>query len=109
MEKHSVPGKKLCFVTIGATASFNPLIAATLAPSFLKSLASAGYTHLLLQYGKEGQKIFQERAVDDANAEDVGISIDGFDFKQEGLEECMKAAKGGNSAEEGVVISHAGK
>lgn len=100
--------RKLCFVTIGATASFNPLISAALDPAFLNTLASAGYTHLLLQYGKEGQKIFHEKTAGDVSTRDLGLSIDGFDFKQDGLEECMKAAKGGNGEEEGVVISHAG-
>lgn len=105
------PCKKLCFVTIGATASFDSLIAAALSQEFLRTLCNAGYTDLLLQHGSEGQKIFEDFIIQYRidSPERCGLNLNGFSFNKRGLGWEMKAAKGGNGAEEGVVISHAGK
>ncbi|KAF4181370.1 hypothetical protein CNMCM7927_000678 [Aspergillus lentulus] len=43
---------KVCFVTVGATASFEELVRAALDPSFVTALEKNGYSHLLVQYGK---------------------------------------------------------
>lgn len=104
------PCKKLCFVTIGATASFDSLIAAALSQDFLKTLRHAGYTDLLLQHGNEGQKIFEDFVIQHRldSPERCGLNLNGFDFNKRGLGWEMKEAKGGNGAEEGVVISHSG-
>ncbi|KAI9672923.1 MAG: N-acetylglucosaminyldiphosphodolichol N-acetylglucosaminyltransferase catalytic subunit alg13 [Trizodia sp. TS-e1964] len=101
---------KLCFVTIGATASFNALISAVLTQRFLGTLRDCGYTHLILQYGSEG-KAHLERFKDSTTSEEqaCGINIDGFDFKNDGLAQEMKSARGREGVGvEGVVISHAG-
>ena len=110
MSKNIVRPKKLCFVTIGATASFDELIAGTLSPAFLAALRDAGYTDLLLQYGKEGEKLLQKFQKESAlnGEQDYGVRIQGFAFKKDGLEKEMRAAKGEDNASEGVVISHAG-
>ncbi|KAI9813616.1 MAG: N-acetylglucosaminyldiphosphodolichol N-acetylglucosaminyltransferase catalytic subunit alg13 [Pycnora praestabilis] len=99
--------KKVCFVTIGATASFDSLLKAVLDHSFLETLRDAGYTDLLLQYGKEGQAIFND-FFQYRDVQGCGISIDGFDFNRKGLGQEMRAAKGEGTSVEGVVISHAG-
>ena len=102
--------KKLCFVTIGATASFDSLIKATTSPSFLEVLDDAGYTDLLLQYGKEGKVLLDQcneaHCLDSGKS--YGISITGFDFNSKGLGSEMRAAKGEQGGQEGLVISHAG-
>lgn len=113
---------KLCFVTIGATASFDALIRTCLAPAFLATLAELGYTDLLLQYGKTGERILDELCPpkQPATAESEsgglrnvgGVEIAGFDFSAEGLAVPMRAAKGlegGQQSVEGVVVSHAGR
>lgn len=102
--------KKLCFVTIGATASFDSLIAAALSQEFLRTLRNAGYTDLLLQHGNEGQKIFEDFVIRYRidSPERQGLNIIGFGFNERGLGWEMKEAKGGDGADEGVVISHAG-
>ena len=102
--------KKLCFVTIGATASFDSLIAATLSQEFLRTLREAGYTDLLLQHGKEGQKIFEDFVIQYRldSPERCGLNFNGFDFNRKGLGWEMKETKGHDGAEEGVIISHAG-
>jgi beta-1,4-N-acetylglucosaminyltransferase len=102
--------KKLCFVTIGATASFDSLIAASLSQDFLRTLRDAGYTDLLLQHGNEGQKIFEGFVIKHRldSPERQGLNINGFCFNKRGLGWEMKEAKGGDGAHEGVVISHAG-
>ncbi len=102
--------QKLCFVTIGATASFDSLIRAALSPEFLEALQASGYTSLVLQHGAEGSLILKDfhRTYGKINANDWGINVYGFDFNKEGLGKEMRAAKGNPGDAEGVVISHAG-
>ena len=102
--------QKVCFVTVGATASFDSLIEATLSPPFLEALKTHGYTDLRLQHGKDGQRLLEEfrRSNDTTHAEVPRLSISGFDFKKEGLGSDMRAAKGEGNSVEGVVVSHAG-
>ena len=103
--------KKLCFVTIGATASFDPLIKATLSPKFLEALRASGYTDLLLQHGSNGSLILEEyrNATEKADGKAHELNINGFDFNKQGLGDEMRAVKGEKGASEGVVISHAGR
>lgn len=107
--RSSTPGK-LCFVTIGATASFDSLIKATLSLDFLDALRTSGYTDLLLQHGTEGGSILQDFLSSSGAILDkqCGINIKGFDFNKQGLGVEMRAAKGSDDEAEGVVISHAG-
>ena len=103
-------GGKRCFVTIGATAAFNSLVRAVLEPAFLQALEDAKYTHLRIQYGDEGQRIFNEKisARNDQLRQDHGIEVSGFSFNKAGLDDEMKAAKGTSPTNEGCVLSHAG-
>ena len=100
--------RRLCFVTIGATASFNCLISACLESRFLEALSGAGYTNLLIQYGKEGEAIFHRITSESGTSKQTELIINGFDFNRSGLGQEMKAAKGGPNDSQGVVISHAG-
>ena len=102
--------RKLCFVTIGATAAFDSLIKAVLSPEFLQRLQASGYTDLLLQYGKNGHMILEDfrSRFGSKSEEEFGIKITGFDFNKKGLGSEMRAAKGEGDHLEGVVISHAG-
>ena len=112
MYSYDPAAHKLCFVTIGATAPFPSLLHAVLAPPFLKTLSSAGYTDLLLQHGAGGSQIL-ESAVP-ASPEGLrsahGVRIAGFDFRHDGLAEEMSATKGAAKGfgGEGCVVSHAG-
>ena len=102
--------QKVCFVTVGATASFDSLIEATLSPPFLEALKKYCYTDLRLQHGRDGQKLLEEfrRSNDATDGEDQRLSISGFDFNRLGLGSEMRAAKGEGDCVEGVVVSHAG-
>ena len=102
--------RKVCFVTIGATASFNALLEGVLTPTFLDALHTLGYTDLLLQYGLEGSSILKKRFVGEEpnTALNGKVNISGFDFNKQGLGQEMRAAKGENGDLEGVIISHAG-
>ena len=108
--QHPRGPRKTCFVTIGATASFDTLIRATLTPSFFSALQSFGYTDLRLQHGTDGASILKDffAANLDNNGGARNLKITGFDFDKQGLTQEMRAAKGQNGAAEGVVISHAG-
>ena len=107
---HKKESRKVCFVTVGATASFDSLIRATLDPRFLEALKAHDYTELRLQHGKDGQRVLEKirESKDTTNqgVQDLGIS--GFDFNKQGLGSDMRAAKGDGNGVEGVVISHAG-
>ena len=96
--------KKVCFVTIGATAAFDSLLKAVLNPAFLKALEKFEYTDLRLQYGTNGASILSEYSEKEkfASLSNFKVNVTGFDFKKEGLGAEMKAAR------DGVVISHAG-
>ena len=102
--------RKVCFVTVGATASFDSLIAATLSPPFLEALNTYHYTELQLQHGKGGQTILENFKGDsDSSSEGLhDLLVSGFDFNRQGLGSQMRAAKGEDNGVEGVVISHAG-
>ncbi|KAI4122006.1 MAG: hypothetical protein LQ347_006665 [Umbilicaria vellea] len=110
MAAENVRGKKLCFVTIGATASFDALIQEVLSDRFLEALRDASYSDLLLQHGMEGGKILEDfrKKSTSKSRQLYDLNIRGFDFNKAGLGQEMRAAKGGNDTTEGVVISHAG-
>ena len=94
--------KKLAFVTIGATAGFDSLIAACLDPVTIRALANAGYNSLRIQYGKEGQDVFEALKKNIPKEEISLLDISGFDFTTWIDREMLPARSG-------VVISHAGK
>ncbi|KAL1638579.1 N-acetylglucosaminyldiphosphodolichol N-acetylglucosaminyltransferase catalytic subunit alg13 [Diplodia intermedia] len=101
--------KKVCFVTIGATATFDELVRACTQPDFLRSLAQAGYTHLLVQYGKN-RRLWKEVSADNESLGQYGVDVSGFSFRENGLAAQMQLAKGhpADGSREGVVVSHAG-
>lgn len=107
--------QKTCFVTIGATASFDALVKAVLSPTFCQALELQNYTILLIQYGRGGQGLYEKCLSDLKAASNTKLSISGFDLDMNGLAQYMKAAKGlpsinppTTTSTEGVVISHAG-
>lgn len=103
---------KLCFVTVGATASFKALLRSVLDEAFLSTLHELEYTDLLVQYGLDGYPIFKEFFDDHPSKSDAarGIQIKGFDFKKTGLVHDMRLAREDQSENRsrGVIISHAG-
>lgn len=102
---------RTCFVTVGATAAFPALIEAVISPSFLSALEERNYTHLLVQYSKEGKTLY-DRCLQDVSTSDLPttLQINGFDIDPQGLKQHILRAKGhGNpTADSGLVISHAG-
>lgn len=104
--------RKFCFVTIGATASFDGLLTAVFGGPFLEALRDANYTDLLIQYGKDGKAIYDKFTSENAagSKKRCGLNITGFDFNARGLGQEMRKAKSDASGakSEGVVISHAG-
>ncbi|KAL9597611.1 MAG: hypothetical protein Q9219_005050 [cf. Caloplaca sp. 3 TL-2023] len=94
--------QKVCFVTIGATATFDPLLKAVLTSEFLQALEALKYTSLRLQYGNNGQKILNELKYQ-RGTDDSGIEISGFDFNSKGLGQEMWCTKAAHERVEGVV------
>ncbi|WEW57623.1 N-acetylglucosaminyldiphosphodolichol N-acetylglucosaminyltransferase catalytic subunit alg13 [Emydomyces testavorans] len=102
---------KVCFVTVGATASFNSLVREVLSQPFLAALQKHNYTHLLIQFGQLGYEVFDEfnREHGPVIKEKFGLSIEGFDYNVDGLKQEMMAVKAnpGLYRDEGMIISHA--
>ncbi|CAG7987446.1 unnamed protein product [Penicillium salamii] len=98
---------KLCFVTVGATASFEKLLEQVLTPDFLQTLAERHYTHLLLQYGKDGEKIYNSFL--DSGKSHHGLILGGFDFKSSiEPEMIMTTEREKQEQQRGLIICHAG-
>ncbi|KAJ5349770.1 hypothetical protein N7541_007497 [Penicillium brevicompactum] len=98
---------KLCFVTVGATASFEALLEQVLTSEFLETLADRDYTHLLLQYGKDGEKIYNNFL--QSGVSHHGLTLGGFDFKPSiEPEMVMTTEREKPPQERGLVICHAG-
>lgn len=98
--------KKVCLVTVGATASFDTLINAVLSDSFLGKLQQQQYTDLVLQHGKNGEHLVSKHET--LPWLQHGITLRAFDINPKGLMEEMRWAKGAEIRAKGVVISHAG-
>lgn len=104
--------RKVCFVTIGATASFASLIRHVVSTTFCMALQLLEYTDLIIQYGADGQPLYEAmlRKVQDTDCSSYpGLKFSGFALDHRGLAPYMKLAKtGGDDGVEGVVVSHAG-
>lgn len=103
--------QKTIFVTVGATASFDALIRATLDPSFLRTLADNGYTQLIIQFGTGGAKLFRTLCKEAQSQGPYGLTVEGFDLTDDMMGEMrvvQKSTKGGRERVEGVVLCHAG-
>lgn len=103
---------KLCFVTVGATAPFLGLLVSIFSPDFMEALSQAGYTHLLIQYGQDGQMYYGNflTLYPPGSPGLHGIEIDGFDFNPAGLKQEMRMAQLNEreGRRGGLIISHAG-
>lgn len=107
---------KTCFVTFGATAAFDQLLEATLAPTFLSALEAHSYTNLLISYGADGEAPYSALL---SNAREHGwlhplaghaLNVSGFGLDPEGLRKYMLLARGNEKGHaEGVVMCHAGR
>lgn len=102
---------KVCFVTVGATASFEELVRAALDPSFVTALEENGYSHLLVQYGKNA--VIYENFLKQYPPERRPwrrINISGFSFHEHGLggDFALAQADISKGRSGGLVISHAG-
>lgn len=103
---------KVCLVTIGATAPFNGLIREVLTEPFLAQLQKYDYTHLVMQYGKEGTQIFLRFIeTNPAQSEAVhGIKVGGFDYAQDmGPFLRMAMSDFFLDQDRGMLICHAGE
>jgi len=103
----TIPQRKTCFVTIGATASFSALVKDVLSASFCEQLQAHAFTDLLIQYGKDGLALFEDCKSKVDKKSHGTLQIQGFPLDPNGLTKHMVKARG-TAGDEGVVISHAG-
>ena len=112
ISQNSSEPTKLCFVTVGATASFNALILEIIERPFLAALQAHHYTDLLVQYGQQGEQLFEEfKKKNELDVkEEYGLNLSGFSFNLRGLKREILSVKANPSVgrKEGLIISHAG-
>src|ERR1700760_4656005 len=105
---------KLCFVTVGATVSFNSLVQAVVCTPFLEALAAESYTRVRIQYGRTGKSTFDESLakVQEENAGKVpgNLAIEGIDLvmNSDDMDAELMQILGRDGRAEGMLISHAG-
>lgn len=114
-----------CFITIGATASFKPLLAAATSVLFTTTLLELGYSHMTLQCGPDleycsellqelsqsrtGQPLASQKENHKMELDISGLKIKTFDFNKMGLGQEMRVCqKIEGKRREGVVVCHAG-
>lgn len=102
------PPRRECFVTIGATATFTPLLTAALSPPFLTTLAQLHYTHLILQCGADLAPAQSWLATLQPTLRELNLHVRAFGFNDAGLGAEMRGCKAEAGRTEGVVVCHAG-
>ncbi|KAG0645904.1 UDP-N-acetylglucosamine transferase subunit alg13 [Hyphodiscus hymeniophilus] len=99
--------RKQCLITVGATATFEQLIRATLSVSVVEKLMEKGFSHVSYQCG-DSFALFNELLPEEREKQ-LLFKVEKFAFKPKGLgEEIRKCKKVDGQSEEGLVISHAG-
>ncbi|KAI5280459.1 N-acetylglucosaminyldiphosphodolichol N-acetylglucosaminyltransferase catalytic subunit alg13 [Ascosphaera aggregata] len=103
--------QKLCFVTVGATAPFDALVAEVLSEAFIRKLSELKYTQLLIQFGRCSAPIrhrLQEAKHYCSSSDQWSLSVQGYDFKDSIEADLMKVKHAPlELVQEGVVLSHA--
>jgi beta-1,4-N-acetylglucosaminyltransferase len=101
---------KGCFVTVGATAAFDGLVAAALSSQSLIALRDAGYTRLVVQYGQaESSKSSFQTSLKKVESEFgvLPLHIEGFALTVVDFQEAVKDVV--CTAHRGLLIAHAGR
>ncbi|KAJ5898920.1 UDP-N-acetylglucosamine transferase subunit alg13 [Penicillium taxi] len=102
---------RTCFVTVGASASFKPLLRYVLSEPFFRQLVLSDFTHLIVQYGHDGESLWEQFLNDNPTDSETlhGLALGGFDFKPS-LAPYMELVTADDEQHRklGIVISHAG-
>ncbi|KAJ1326562.1 beta-1,4-N-acetylglucosaminyltransferase [Microdochium nivale] len=108
---------RTCFVTIGATAGFRPLLDEVASAGFKKKLCSLGYTRLLVQCGPDLEYFNSVSSTSNAtystDSTPQSLDIESFTYTDD-IGSLMQlagpSADGGEPGRRGygVIISHAG-
>lgn len=108
---------RTCFVTIGATAGFRPLLDEVASVDFKKKLCNLGYTRLLVQCGPDLEYFNSVSSTSSAacstNSTLESLNIESFTYTDD-IGSLMQlagpSANGGERGQRGygVIISHAG-
>ncbi|KAJ5777905.1 hypothetical protein N7520_001151 [Penicillium odoratum] len=103
--------KKVCFVTVGATAPFPDLIRAVTQVQFLEKLGKNNFTQLIIQHGTYGRVELETFLAThgDSDGRIHGVRMSGFAFTSD-VDYYMHLAteRRKDGQELGLVISHAG-
>ncbi|KAI0009878.1 hypothetical protein F4779DRAFT_580336 [Xylariaceae sp. FL0662B] len=109
---------KVAFVTVGATASFRPLIEEVLSEKVLAKLAALRFTHLIVQCGPDLDYFERVRPAppggDHHSPAADGLQVTGFAYTRQ-MEHYMRLTTAGTDDDDGkgeraqgLIITHAG-
>jgi len=104
--------RRECFITVGATASFQSLFDSVLTHAFIDTLADLGYTNVKIQCGPDlWYAKYKARIIEESKESGWrGIKLALFDFNKLGLGAEMRGCKAREGkSREGVVVCHAGQ
>jgi beta-1,4-N-acetylglucosaminyltransferase len=78
-----------CFVTVGATASFQAILDAVCTREYLKTLGDLEFTHLTVQCGPD-LEYFHKIKPSTEELKAMGLGVYAFDFNKKGLGQEMR-------------------
>ncbi|KAI5295699.1 N-acetylglucosaminyldiphosphodolichol N-acetylglucosaminyltransferase catalytic subunit alg13 [Ascosphaera acerosa] len=101
--------RKYCFVTVGATASFDAVATEMLSAPVLTVLAQLGYTHVVIQHGLCGEDVKRRLVELGGSSASAGLIVQAYDFKSDLEDDLLQVQENACvGVQQGVVVSHAG-
>ncbi|KAK0616255.1 hypothetical protein B0T14DRAFT_433193 [Immersiella caudata] len=95
-----------CFVTVGATAGFRPLLAEVASPAFFSAIAGLRFGRLVVQCGPD--LAWFEEKVAGLGTGTRGIEVEAFDLTNDMQAHMLACRSERGSRRPGCIISHAG-
>lgn len=101
----------ICYVTVGATASFNQLLEAVLHQPVIDLLHSLGFRGIIVQYGETGSEHYRSLIdrLDPASISQTKVWAQGQAFYPSLTEIVMSVRTLSTGRPRAIVISHAGE
>lgn len=104
IEEASIQGRQ-CFVTVGATAGFRPLLSEVIKPKFLNCLADNHFDLLKVQCGEDFEW-FDEQV---KSLPSIPVTIERFAFTENMTRHYIRSRGEKSVRMSGVVVAHAGE
>ena len=106
LEETGMEGRQ-CFVTVGATAGFRPLLSEVIKPEFLDCLADNNFTLLTVQCGEDLE--WFDAQVKTLRPPRSNVRVECFAFTENMTEHYVRSRGEKSVRMPGVVVAHAGE